>query len=345
MWPTPSKPTRVADAAGPVGDEPVREGVLPARPHPGRRLPRSDPSVERDRAGQAPPAAHCWPLPWRRRRRPGSTRAATSRSHPTAACWPASASSNQVAARNAAIRPAPPASPPCPASSGSTNALAFSPRWQPAGRRQLRRHLPRRSAWPSPPCPRPCRDHADGDRQADSGQRVHLAVGGPMYTLEFAPDGQTLDRRRGPQPAGHRKPSPRHTPQPSQVARDHTFVWNVASPLISHAASLSSATPSPSPVAAACRSWDPSGRIIATGASSGSAVTLWHAALTRASRCPTTRKPEDRDQQAPGGAPCLATAPAARAAYREWASQTRLPPAPDRPSRTATLGVSYRLCK
>ena len=96
---------------------------------------------------------------------------------------------------------------------------------------------------------------------------------GPMYTLEFAPDGQTLTAVADLSPPSQETFSA-NTPQPSQVARDYTFVWNVASPrsvsriaVLSHAVTISGGSSLPL--------LDPSGRIIVTGASSGFAVTLW----------------------------------------------------------------------
>jgi WD40 repeat protein len=96
---------------------------------------------------------------------------------------------------------------------------------------------------------------------------------GPMYTLEFAPDGQTLTAVADLSPPSQQTFSA-NAPQPSQVARDYTFVWNVASPrsvsrlaVLSHAVTISGGSSLPL--------LDPSGRIIVTGASSGFAVTLW----------------------------------------------------------------------
>ena len=96
---------------------------------------------------------------------------------------------------------------------------------------------------------------------------------GPMYTLEFAPDGQTLTAVADLSPPSQKTFS-LNAPQPSQVARNYTFVWNVASPrsvsriaALSHAVTISGGSSLPL--------LDPSGRIIVTGASSGFAVTLW----------------------------------------------------------------------
>jgi len=96
---------------------------------------------------------------------------------------------------------------------------------------------------------------------------------GPMYTLEFAPDGQTLTAVADLSPPSQETFSA-NAPQPSQVARDYTFVWNVANPrsvsriaVLSHAVTISGGSSLPL--------LDPSGRIIVTGASSGFAVTLW----------------------------------------------------------------------
>lgn len=94
-----------------------------------------------------------------------------------------------------------------------------------------------------------------------------------MYTLEFAPDGQTLTAVADLSPPSQETFSA-NAPQPSQVARDYTFVWNVADPrsvsriaVLSHAVTISGGSSLPL--------LDPSGRIIVTGASSGFAVTLW----------------------------------------------------------------------
>ena len=96
---------------------------------------------------------------------------------------------------------------------------------------------------------------------------------GPMYTLEFAPDGQTLTAVADLSPPSQKTFS-LNAPQPSQVARNYTFVWNVASPrsvsriaALSHAVTISGGSSLPL--------LNPSGRIIVTGASSGFAVTLW----------------------------------------------------------------------
>jgi hypothetical protein len=96
---------------------------------------------------------------------------------------------------------------------------------------------------------------------------------GPMYTLGFAPDGQTLTAVADLSPPSQ-ETFAANAPQPSQVARDYTFVWNVASPrsvsriaALSHAVTISGGSSLPL--------LNPSGRIIVTGASSGFAVTLW----------------------------------------------------------------------
>jgi WD40 repeat protein len=96
---------------------------------------------------------------------------------------------------------------------------------------------------------------------------------GPMYTLEFAPGGQALTAVADLSPPSQ-EPLPANAPQPSQVARDYTFVWNVANSrsvsriaVLSHAVTISGG--SSLPLLA------PSGRVIVTGASSGFAVTLW----------------------------------------------------------------------
>jgi hypothetical protein len=96
---------------------------------------------------------------------------------------------------------------------------------------------------------------------------------GPMYTLEFAPGGQTLTAVADLSPPSQETFSA-NAPQPPQVARDYTFLWNVANPrsvsriaVLSHAVTISGGSSLPL--------LDPSGRIIVTGASSGFALTLW----------------------------------------------------------------------
>lgn len=94
-----------------------------------------------------------------------------------------------------------------------------------------------------------------------------------MYTLNFTPGGQELTAVADLSPPSQQALSA-NTPQPSQVARNYAFAWNVADPrsvsrtaVLSHAVTISGGSSLPL--------LDPSGRIIVTGASSGFAVTLW----------------------------------------------------------------------
>jgi WD40 repeat protein len=96
---------------------------------------------------------------------------------------------------------------------------------------------------------------------------------GPMYTLNFTPDGQTLTAVADLSPPAQQALSA-NTPQLPQVARNYAFVWDMANPRsVSRTAVLSD------PVAISGGSslplLDPSARTVVTGASSGFAVTLW----------------------------------------------------------------------
>jgi len=97
-----------------------------------------------------------------------------------------------------------------------------------------------------------------------------------MYTLEFAPGGQTLTAVADLSPPAQDAFSAlsANAPQPSQVARNYAFRWNVANPrsvsrmaALSHAVTISGG--SSLPLLA------PGGHTVVTGASSGFAVTLW----------------------------------------------------------------------
>jgi WD40 repeat protein len=95
---------------------------------------------------------------------------------------------------------------------------------------------------------------------------------GPAYTLNFAPDGQTLTAVADLSPPSQQAPYT-NTPQPPQVARNYAFRWNVANPravtryaVLSYPVTISGGSSLPL--------LDTSGRTVVTGASSGFAVTL-----------------------------------------------------------------------
>ncbi|MGP7998219.1 MAG: WD40 repeat domain-containing protein [Streptosporangiaceae bacterium] len=99
---------------------------------------------------------------------------------------------------------------------------------------------------------------------------------GPMYALEFGPGGQTLTAVADLSPPSGEAFSAlsANAPQPSQVARNYAFLWNVANlrsvsriAALSHPVTISGG--SSLPLLA------PGGHTIVTGASSGFAVTRW----------------------------------------------------------------------
>jgi WD40 repeat protein len=158
-----------------------------------------------------------------------------------------------------------------PSDSGFTNALAFSPRGN------LLADVSYNGTVTILSLANPARPARAATMQTVTARQIAASACaggcGPMYTLEFAPDGQTLTAVADLSPPSQETFSA-NAPQPSQVARDYTFLWNVASPrsvsriaVLSHAVTISGGSSLPL--------LDPSGRIIVTGASSGFAVTLW----------------------------------------------------------------------
>lgn len=181
------------------------------------------------------------------------------------------ASSNQVAVWNVADPARATRIATVPSESGFMNALAFSPRGN------LLAGVSFGGTVTVFSLAEPARPARVATMQTVTARQIAASACtggcGPMYTLEFAPDGQTLTAVADLSPPSQETFSA-NAPQPSRVARDYTFVWNVASPrsvsriaALSHAVTISGGSSLPL--------LDPSGRIIVTGASSGFAVTLW----------------------------------------------------------------------
>jgi WD40 repeat protein len=161
-----------------------------------------------------------------------------------------------------------------PGEAGFINALAFSPRGN------LLADVSYDGTVTLLSLANPAHPARAASMQTVTGRQIaaRLCSGGcgPMYTLGFAPGGQTLTAVADLSPPSQEAPfaGSVNAPQPSQVARNFAFRWNVANPrsvsrtaALSHAVTISGGSSLPL--------LDPSGHTIVTGASSGFAVTLW----------------------------------------------------------------------
>ncbi len=158
-----------------------------------------------------------------------------------------------------------------PSEAGFTNALAFSPRGN------LLADVSYNGTVTMYSLANPARPARAATMQTVTARQIAASICtggcGPAYTLNFTPGGQTLTAVADLSPPSQQALSA-NTPQPSQVARNYAFVWNVTNPrsvsrtaALSHLVTISGGSSLPL--------LDPSGRIIVTGASSGFAVTLW----------------------------------------------------------------------
>ncbi len=158
-----------------------------------------------------------------------------------------------------------------PSESGFANALAFSPHGN------LLADVSYTGTVTILSLANPARPARAATMQTVTARQIaaSLCAGGcgPMYTLKFAPDGQTLTAVADLSPPSQEALSAT-TPQPPQVARNYAFLWSVANPrsvtrtaVLNHAVTISGGSSLPL--------LDPSGRVIVTGASSGFAVSLW----------------------------------------------------------------------
>jgi len=161
-----------------------------------------------------------------------------------------------------------------PGESGFINALAFSPRGN------LLAGVSYGGTVTLLSLANPARPARAATMQTVTARQIAASICsggcGPMYTLEFAPGGQTLTAVADLSPPAQDAFSAlsANAPQPSQVARNYAFRWNVANPrsvsrmaALSHAVTISGG--SSLPLLA------PGGHTVVTGASSGFAVTLW----------------------------------------------------------------------
>ena len=173
-----------------------------------------------------------------------------------------------------------------PSDSGFTNALAFSPRGN------LLADVSYDGTVTVYSLADPARPVRAATMQTVTARQIAASICaggcGPMYTLNFTPDGQTLTAVADLSPPAQQALSA-NTPQLPQVARNYAFVWDVANPRsVSRTAVLSArrrhlrwqqpAAPRPQRAHHRDRS------ILRLR---GDTV---DAALTRASRCPLARR-------------------------------------------------------
>jgi WD40 repeat protein len=157
-----------------------------------------------------------------------------------------------------------------PSEAGFTNALAFSPHGN------LLADVSYNGTVTILSLANPARPARAATMQTVTARQIAASICtggcGPAYTLNFTPGGQTLTAVADLSPPSQQAFSA-NTSQPSQVARNYAFRWNVANPrsvsrtaVLSYPITISGGSSQPL--------LNPSGRIIVTGASSGFAVTL-----------------------------------------------------------------------